>query len=52
LEIELLRAPTRANGFFQASARLSKGISLRGVGQTATMIARLLDRSLQRSFAF
>jgi hypothetical protein len=52
LQIELLRAAIHANGFFQASARLRKGISMRGIGQTATMFAGILDRSLQRSFAF
>jgi hypothetical protein len=52
LEIELLRAAINANAFFQASAALRKSISMRGIGQTATMFAARLGSSLQRSFAF
>jgi hypothetical protein len=51
-EIELLRPATHANGFFQSSMQLRKRISTLGIGQTATMFAGLLDRPLQRSFAF
>jgi hypothetical protein len=51
-EIVLLRAAIDATGFFQSSAQLRKRISRLGIGQTATTLAGLLDRPLQRSFAF